>query len=78
MKNTTISSDLTKYITEVARRTEADRARARAIEMLDSIDPQQVHAAAEAYRDAKTTCAAASAIVAVQSPRRAASGQDPA
>jgi hypothetical protein len=64
MKNTTISSDLTKYITEVARRTEADRARARAIEMLDSIDPQQVHAAAEAYRDAKTTCAAASAIVA--------------
>ena len=65
MKNTTISSDLTKYITEVARRTEADRARARAIECLDSIDPQQVHAAAEAYRAAKTTCAAASAIFGV-------------
>jgi hypothetical protein len=64
MKNTTVSSDLTKYINEVARRTEADRARARAIEMLDSIDPQQVHACAEAYRAAKATCAAASAIVA--------------
>jgi hypothetical protein len=64
MKNTTVSSDLKKYINEVARRTEADRARARAIEMLDSIDPQQVHAAAEAYRAAKATCAAASAIVA--------------
>jgi citrate lyase beta subunit len=78
MKNTTISSDLTKYITEVARRTEADRARARAIEMLDSIDPQQVHAAAEAYRDAKTTCAAASAIVAAIPKSRRECGQDPA
>ena len=65
MKNTTVSSDLTKYINEVARRTEADRARSRAIEMLDSIDPQQVHAAAEAYRAAKATCAAACAIFGV-------------
>jgi hypothetical protein len=65
MKNTTISSDLTKYITEVARRTEADRARARAIEMLDSIDPQQAIACAEAYRAAKAQAAAACAIVGV-------------
>lgn len=65
MKNTTISSDLRKYINEVAQRTEADRARSRAIETLDSIDPQQVHACADSYREAKARCAAASAIFGV-------------
>jgi hypothetical protein len=64
MKHTTASSDLKKYINEVARRTEADRARSRAIETLDSGDAQQVHACAEAYRDARVRCAAAAAIVA--------------
>jgi len=63
MKNTTASSDLKKHITEVARRTEADRARSRAIETLDSGDAQQVHACAEAYLDARVRCAAAAAIV---------------
>lgn len=65
MKNTTASSDLKKYINEVAQRTEADRARSRAIETLDSIDAQQVTAAVDSYRDAKARCAAACAIFGV-------------
>jgi hypothetical protein len=65
MKHTTAAKDLKKYIHELDRRNEADRARSRAIETLDSIDPQQVHAAFDAYRDAKARCAAACAIFGV-------------